>query len=89
MSDEELNRRCAWACGWYTGMQAIKIVAYQGVHDCAVIASNDQGGESVWDPLHDDAQAFGLLKRFGLQIDGNEGHWACAEFLGPKLPVGD
>lgn len=66
MTDEQINRLCAEAMGWHTGRLASKVVAY-AVNDCAIIAGNDSGGESVYDPLHDDAQAMALVKRFKLE----------------------
>ncbi len=67
MTDSEINRLCAVAMGWHTGPLASKVVPYK-VNDCAIIAGNDRGGESVYDPLHDDAQCFALVKKFRLRI---------------------
>lgn len=71
MTDEELNRKCAERMGWHTGRLASKVVAYD-VSKCAIIAGNDEGGESVYDPLHNDAQCFALVERFGLQIEAGD-----------------
>ena len=68
MTDLEITRHCAEAMGWHTGRLASKVVAYS-VRDCAIIAGNDHGGESVYDPLHDDAQAMALVKKFKPMID--------------------
>lgn len=68
MTDLEMTRLCALSMGWYTGKPANKVVAYE-VSDSAIIAANDKGGESVYDPLHDDAQAMALVKKFSLDIE--------------------
>lgn len=68
MSDLELNTLAAQAMGWHTGRPASKVVAYP-VSECAIIAGNEQGGESVYDPLHDDAQAMALVKRFRKEFE--------------------
>lgn len=75
-----MTKLCAEAMGWHTGKRASKIVAYP-VSECAIVAGNDRGGESVWDPLHDDDQAMSLAKRLKLriewydQIDGRPAQW--------------
>jgi hypothetical protein len=68
MTDLEMTRLCAEAMGWHTGKLASKVVCYD-VSKSAIIAGNDRGGESVWQPLHDDAQAMALVKKFHLCID--------------------
>ena len=73
LSDLELNRLCATAMGWHTGRPANKVVAY-AVSKCAIISGNDKGGESVYDPLHDDAQCMQLVKKFPLDIECLTGH---------------
>lgn len=67
MTDLEITKRCAAAMGWYVGKLACLVVAYP-VSDCAIIAGNDKGGESVWDPLHNGGQTFALVERLGLNI---------------------
>lgn len=80
MTDLEMVRACAEAMGWHTGKPASKVVAYP-VNGCAIIAGNDRGGESVYDPLHDDAQCFALVKRFRISIKsaGEVGDPWCVE----------
>ena len=72
MDDREITRLCAQAMGWHVGKLASKVVAYK-VNACAIIAGNAQGGESVYDPLHDDAQCMALVKRFGIGFDPTRG----------------
>lgn len=71
LTDLEITRLCAKAMGWHVGGLASKHVAFK-VNNCAIIAGNDRGGESVYDPLHDDAQCFALVKRFRLNIEAIE-----------------
>lgn len=66
-NDAILNRLCAKAMGWHTGKLAHRVVAYE-VNECAIIAGNASGGESVYDPLHDDAQAMALVKKLGISV---------------------
>lgn len=75
MDDLTLTKLAAEAMGWHTGRTANKVVAY-AVSDCAIIAGNDRGGESVWDPLHDDAQAMALLKKMRLHICPSDHDWS-------------
>jgi len=65
MTDLQITRLCARAMGWHTGEQAKKVVCFD-VKDSAIIAGNDQGGESVYDPLNDDGQAMALFNKFKL-----------------------
>ena len=67
MTDLEITRLCAEAMGFHAGSMASKVVAYK-VSDCAIIAGNASGGESVYDPLHNDAQIAELIKHFWLCI---------------------
>lgn len=75
MTDLEMTKLCAEAMGWHTRGPASKVVAYK-VSDCAIVAGNDRGGESVYDPLRDDAQAMALVKKLDLSIQKtNTGYW--------------
>jgi hypothetical protein len=73
-TDLEMTRLCAEAMGWKTGGLASNVVAYKVSH-CAIISSNDRGGESVYDPLNNDAQAVAVLKRLKLCANHIEGFW--------------
>jgi hypothetical protein len=68
MTDLEMTKRCAEKMGWKHYGLASKTVCYK-VSVCAIIADNDKGGDQVFDPLHDDAQAMALVKRFNICID--------------------
>lgn len=66
-NDLEMTRLCAEAMGWKVKGPATQWVSWKS-HKCAVCASNDKGGDHIWDPLHDDAQAMALVKKFKLTI---------------------
>ena len=68
MTDLEMTKRCAEKMGWKHYGLASKTVCYK-VSKCAIIADNDKGGDQVYDPLHDDAQAMALVKKFSLIIE--------------------
>lgn len=67
MTDLEMTKLCAEAMGWHTAGLASKVVSY-AVSEHAIIAGNDRGGESVYDPLTDDAQAMQLVERFDISL---------------------
>lgn len=84
MDDLEINRRCAKKSGWHTGRKASEVVAFK-VTKSAIIAGNDAGGESVYDPLHDDAQAMALVKRFHITTLPTAMGWtAVCAFTGSR-----
>ena len=59
MTDLEITKLCAEATGYknISGPQAKRsLVVFNGIH------------HMVFDPLHDDAQAMQLVKKFGLNI---------------------
>jgi len=68
MTDLEMTKRCAEKMGMKPDGLATKSVAYKVSH-CSILAINDRSGHTVYDPLHDDAQAMALVKRFNICID--------------------
>lgn len=66
MTDLELTRLCAEAM---FPNAPIHILTDDGLSS-VVVSSLDWGG--LYDPLHDDAQAMALLKRFHLMVDTRE-----------------
>ena len=74
MDDIEITRKCAEAMGYRVGNLASKIVAFD-VSPHAIIASNDSGGESVYDPLNNDAQAMALARKFPYEFEQSVIEW--------------
>jgi len=61
MDDKEIVGLCAEACGWKT-----KFVEPHGIY--VLREKNPKSDWNHYDPLHDDAQCFALVKKFSLQI---------------------
>lgn len=59
MTDLEMTKLCAEAMGF----------EYTDFHFPTVILTGDNSGED-YDPLHDDAQAVSLVKKFRIDING-------------------
>lgn len=51
MTDLELTKRCAEAMGFTVRPFTAKSVACYPIDDCAIVASNEHGGDSIYDPL--------------------------------------
>jgi len=78
MTDLEMTRLCAEAMG----------ITYRVSHDrrsgefVEINTGRDPGNEGEYDPLHDDAQAMALVKKFRLDIaflfspEPTKGRWA-------------
>lgn len=81
MTDLELVKKCAEKMGYRVGSPAFKVVAFD-VSPHAIIASNESGGESVYDPLNNDAQAMALVKKLELSIDAPQGDgvWGVTDY---------
>ena len=62
MTDLEITRLCAEAMG-------LKTVQYVTGDGCLCTANEKLKKDFYFDPLHDDAQALALVKKFGLAID--------------------
>ena len=62
MTDLEITKACAEAMGF-------SVIDSHGVYGLLCGRELDSGyGEGLFDPLHDDAQAMALVKKFGLNI---------------------
>jgi hypothetical protein len=92
MTDLEITKLCADAMGFRVGTaeemgadddEEGLIVAFE-----CVLAP---GCGAKYDPLHDDAQAMALVKRFGLGIycDEDNGEWGCYKFKEESGPEPD
>jgi len=66
MTDLEITRACAWAMGYWFDEETYSVgFAYE-----------DDIEEEKYDPLHDDAQAMALVKKFNVQIEGYPGDYS-------------
>ena len=71
MTDLEITRACARAMG-YVGLKPLRELCPWMEASCALYdpSSLEDGQPTfVFDPLHDDAQAMALVKKFHLQIN--------------------
>ena len=80
MTDLEITRLCAEAMGYHQrkitdGGKRVWIIPHHPDPQCAPSAI-------IYDPLHDDAQAMALVKKFGLQIlppePASAGRWVVS-----------
>ena len=67
MTDRELLELAARAVGWRITGFAPAYMCPRGT-DLALIVVNDQGGESVWNPLADDGDALRLAVKLGIKV---------------------
>lgn len=68
MTDLEITKRCAEKEGrTVRGFSAKSAVCFD-VSDSAIVASNSHGGDDIYDPLTNDAQAFALVKCHNISI---------------------
>ena len=78
MTDLEMTRLCAEAMGvWHCPDT-----------DTDFVGKPIQAVLSMYDPLHDDAQAMALVKRFGLEISqtiGKDGKWSAWDATAHEL----
>lgn len=68
MTDLEMTKLCAEAMGYSESRASLVVLAGQ-------VIVND-GVNSRFDPLHDDAQAMALVKRFPLECAQTVSDWA-------------
>ena len=66
MTDIEITKACAASLG-FEGNDSVFVSVGR-------VIIND-GGNSIYDPLHDDAQCFALVKKFGLWLRQFDGKW--------------
>lgn len=64
MTDLEITKLCAEAMGWRTHSINDQCYYNEGEHMSML--------KNRYDPLHDDAQAMALVKKFDLQITGDK-----------------
>ena len=81
MTDRELLELAAKAAGIVVHGPARRWIA-QGVSDHALLVRNDQGGDSVFDPLADDGDTFRLAVTLGITWGTFESNavWARLEY---------
>lgn len=72
MSDRELLELAAKAAGIEVVGLASKYIC-QGVSDFALLVRNEQGGDSIFDPLTDDGDRYRLARTCKMRIDFQEG----------------
>jgi len=87
MTDLEMTKLCAeasevWkiAHEWYPTMTldaTFKGVEVRGEHIVLVPNNPFRQDPQVYDPLHDDAQAMALVKKFRLDVYGYPSYWAA------------
>lgn len=69
MTDLEITKLCAEAMG-------LTRATWFHWPDKFVTHCDDEGVDQVFNPLHDDAQAMALVKKFGLWMEtDSSGHW--------------
>jgi hypothetical protein len=68
MADKELLKAAAKAAGWPVTGLAPAYMCEPGT-DLALIIRNDRGGESVWNPLESDGDAFRLAVKLLLNVN--------------------
>lgn len=78
MTDLEITRLCAEAMGVDFGPELVAYTVGQQINNEQIMANRI----AAYDPLHDDAQAMALVKRFGVTIipvwdahDGTVSYW--------------
>lgn len=83
MTDLEIIKRCARAMGLE--------ICFVNKEDQEISVVGQDGFDCLYDPLHDDAQAMALVKRFGLHLsfEPEEGNadvmlWTVEHRLDPK-----
>jgi hypothetical protein len=75
-ADMGLLRLCAEAMGWTVRAQGTYFIAIDVGRDASYIIGNANAPALlVYDPLHDDAQAMALVKRFRLSIGTEARGW--------------
>jgi len=70
MDDLTIVKRCAEAMGWQN--VRVNVLAMPGIHKHPPFVVSSATGTSVdelYDPLHDDAQAMALVKKFHLIVE--------------------
>lgn len=72
MTDLEMTRLCAEAIGWNSLGSPIEI------RKDRIFLAPGSFAEFCYDPLHDDAQAMALVKKFRLFIFGHSPYWVVA-----------
>jgi len=89
MNDLDAIRKCALRMGFTVRDFTAKSAVCYDVTDSAIVASNEKGGDSIYDPLNDDAQAMALVKRFnlGIYFDADEKKWGCYQFIDGAMGV--
>lgn len=87
MTDREITRLCAEAMGLWFGHSKS-----DDTDNLYVSSTGIAGPWVVYDPLHDDAQAMQLVKKFQLAvywIPDAEGGWAASYDFGPSVSACD
>ena len=72
MTDLELTKLCAEAVGLIPHKDQIPLVCHTGKNLRGIPVS------TMYDPLHDDAQAMALVKKFSLSVGPADGDDWCA-----------
>lgn len=69
MTDIELTKRCAEACGWHCEpAEDDRYRIYEATEDMTPIFGIGEWLMQRYDPLHDDAQAMALIKKFDIKV---------------------
>ncbi len=71
MPEREMLEMAARAAGWRVTGLAPAYMCPRGT-DLALIIENDQGGESIWNPIVDDGDAFRLAVALHMRVKYHE-----------------